>query len=392
MIASPADRPSIAAPAPSRRLRIAYVVHDYNRRFGHSRYVAELASRFKRDHDVHVFANTFEETDPEGLMYHHVPAWRANVMTTLLSFILPGTWMVRGAFDIVHDQGFCAFRRNVVTAHMCQEAWLRAMTRKAGRPPWRKWVFHSVAGWFERRTFAAGGARRFIAVSRRVADDLRRHYGCADRVRVIYHGVDAETFHPRNRAAWRAEVRRGIGVSEETVVALYVGDYQKGLAPAIRAAARIPGLHLLGVSRSPVELYQALIREEGVADRIRLMPATPNVERFYAAADLFVFPTFYDPFGLVATEAMASGLPVICSREAGAAELIEDGADGLIVPDPWDVAALAEPLRKLAADPELRRKLGEAARRKAESRTWDEAARQTMAVYREIVDEPGRAR
>jgi UDP-glucose:(heptosyl)LPS alpha-1,3-glucosyltransferase len=365
-------------------LRIAYVVHDYNRRFGHSRYVAELASRFKRDHEVHVFANTFEEAEPEGLAYHHVPAWRANVMTTLLTFMLPGTWMVRGAFDVIHAQGFCGLRQNVATAHMCQDAWLEAMTRNAGRPAWRKRVFHTVAGWCERRTFSAGGARRFIAVSRRVADDLRRHYGCEDGVRVIYHGVDAESFHPRNRTSWRAEVRRGIGVREDAVLALYVGDYQKGLAPAIRAAARIPGLHLAGVSRSPVEVYQALIREEGAADRIHLTPPTPHVERYYAAADLFVFPTFYDPFGLVATEAMASGLPVVCSREAGAAELIEDGIDGLIVNDPWDAAALAAALRRLASDPALRTRLGEAARRRVEAHTWDETALQTMAVYREI--------
>lgn len=145
------------SPAPPRRLRIAYVVHDYNRRFGHSRYVAELASRFKRDHDVHIFANTFEESDPHSLVYHHVPAWRLNIMATLLTFILPSTWMVRGAFDVIHAQGFCGLRQNVVTAHMCQVAWLDAMTRSSGRPAWRKRVYHSLAGWFERRTFAAGG-------------------------------------------------------------------------------------------------------------------------------------------------------------------------------------------------------------------------------------------
>jgi UDP-glucose:(heptosyl)LPS alpha-1,3-glucosyltransferase len=365
-------------------LRIAYIVHDYNRRYGHSRYVAELAGRFKRDHEVHIFANTFEEADPEGLTYHHVPAWRANVMTTLLTFILPGTWTVRRDFDIIHAQGFCGLRQNVVTAHMCQEAWLGAMTRNAGRPGWRKRVFHSTAGWFERRTYAAGGARRFIAVSRRVADDLRRHYGRTDGVRVIYHGVDAETFHPRNRAVWRAEVLRGIGLGEDAVVALYVGDYQKGLAPAIRAAAHVPGLHLVGVSRSPVEPYRAVIRREGVADRVHLTPPTPHVERFYAAADLFVFPTFYDPFGLVATEAMASGVPVVCSREAGAAELIEDGVEGLIVDEPWDAAALAAAMSRLASDPALRSRLGDASRRRAEAHTWDETARQTMAVYQEI--------
>ena len=78
------------------RLRIAFVVHDYNRHMGQSRYVAELASRFKRRHEVHVFANTFEDPDPVGITYHHVPAWRANALATILSFVLPATALVRG--------------------------------------------------------------------------------------------------------------------------------------------------------------------------------------------------------------------------------------------------------------------------------------------------------
>ena len=248
-----------------------------------------------------------------------------------------------------------------MTAHMCQDAWLDAMTRYTGRPAWRKRAFHSLAGWFERRLFGDGGrgsSSPFPGTSRMTSGAAM----AGDGVRVIYHGVDTEVFHPRNRAVWRPEVRRQIGVTEETLLALYVGDYQKGLTPAIQATARVPGLHLVGVGPSPVEPYQKLIRGEKVADRIHLMPATRNVERYYAAADFLVFPTFYDPFGLVATEAMASGLPVVCSAAAGAAELITDGVNGLVVQEPWNPDVLCELLRRLAADPALRRRLGEAAR------------------------------
>ena len=99
------------------------------------------------------------------------------------------------------------------------------------------------------------------------------------------------------------------------------------MAPAIRDGARA---WIASYRRIPVsdESYQTLIREAGAADRIHLTPAASQVERYYAAADLFLFPTFYDAFGLVVTEALASGLPVVCSREAGAAELIEDGLRG----------------------------------------------------------------
>jgi UDP-glucose:(heptosyl)LPS alpha-1,3-glucosyltransferase len=367
-------------------LRIAFVVHDYNRMYGHSRYVAELAARFKRDHDVHVFANTVQEPDPSGLTFHHVPASRRNVMTTLLSFALPATWMVNGPYDIVHSQGFCGLRQNVVTAHMCHRAWRAATAHHTGPMGWRKRLFYAVADRFDRYTFSRARARRLIVVSGRLGADVRRHHGRTAGVRIIHHGVDTETFHPRNRALWRAAIRSQLGLSDDTPLALYVGDYQKALPAAVRGVARVPGLHLVAVSRSPVEPYLALIRTEGVEDRVHLVPGTPNVERYYAAADLFAFPTFYDTFGLVATEAMASGLPVVCSAEAGAAEVIRDGEDGVIVRDPWDPEALARALRKLVADPHLRHRLGAAARHRAEQLTWDEVARQTLAVYREITD------
>ncbi len=222
-------------------------------------------------------------------------------------------------------------------------------------------------------------------------EDLRRHYGREDGVRVIHHGVDTETFHPRNRAAWRSAVRDRIGLSDDACVALYVGDCQKALPAAVRALARAPGVHLVAVSGSASGPYRPLIAREGVSDRVHLLPATGRVERYYAAADLFVFPTFYDSFGLVATEAMASGLPVVCSRAAGAAELIEDGVNGLLVRDAWDAAALADAVRRLAADPALRRRLGEAARRSIEPYTWDEVARRTLEVYGEVVAPPEQA-
>jgi UDP-glucose:(heptosyl)LPS alpha-1,3-glucosyltransferase len=348
-----------------------------------------LASRFRRDHEVHVFANRFEEPDPAGLTYHHVPAWRRSALASIVSFVLPATLMVSRGFDIVHAQGLCGLRQNVVTAHICQGAWYDAMVRNAGPPGWRKRLFHGVVSRLERLAFRPGAARRFIAVSRRAQHDLAAHYGCKDRVRVIPHGVDTHTFHPRNRARWRQEVRRELGLSEGDVVALYVGDLQKAAPAAVRAVARVSGVRLVTVSRSPADPYRALAREGGAGDRVHFLPPTRQVERYYAAADLFLFPTFYDTFGLVVTEAMASGLPAVASRAAGAAELIDHGEDGLLVDGPWDTAALAEAVGRLAGDSGLRRRLGEAARRKAEQYTWDVTARQTMAVYQEVVAERG---
>ena len=152
-------------PASDRRLRIAFVVHDYNRHMGHSRYVAELASRFKGDHEVHVFANTFDEPDPVGITYHHVPAWRANALASILSFVLPATAMVRGRFDIVHAQGLCGLRHNVATAHFCQPGWYDALVRANGALTWRQSLSRALITPLERLALAKRSTRRVIAIS-----------------------------------------------------------------------------------------------------------------------------------------------------------------------------------------------------------------------------------
>jgi UDP-glucose:(heptosyl)LPS alpha-1,3-glucosyltransferase len=372
-----------AATAP-RPLRIAYVVHDYNRHLGHSRYVAELATRYKQAHEVHVYANTFDEPDPQGLTFHRVPAWRTFALTSCLSFIVPATLRVRGDYDIVHAQGLCGLRHNVATAHFCQPAWYGALERVNGRLTWKQWLVNSLITPWERRALCRRGTLRVIAISERMRDDLATYYRRADGVRLIYHGVDLETFHPRNRAHYRAEVRAALKLAPENCLALFVGNLQKGAAAAIRAVARVPEVRLLIVSGSDTTADQAVAQAENVADRVIFQAHSKQVERYYAAADVFVFPTLYEPYGMVISEAMAAGLPVITPRSAGAAELITHGASGWLTDSPWDVDQIAAGLRTLAADAPRRTQMGAAARISVEDYTWDRVAEETMAVYREI--------
>jgi UDP-glucose:(heptosyl)LPS alpha-1,3-glucosyltransferase len=366
------------------------VVHDYHRFGGHSRYVVELACRFRRDHDVHVFTNSVDDRDKDGITFHHVPAWRHNALTTVLSFIVPGTLAIRGRFDIVHAQGLCGLRQNVITAHICQPAWFDAADRYGGQAGWRKRVFRAVVGRLEQFGLRPASAVRFIAPSTRVKDDLAAYYRLTERVRVIHHGIDTETFHPRNRARWRDSVRGELGLTPSDCAALYVGDLQKAMPAAVRTLTHVPEVKLIVVSRSDPALYAALAQAEGVAERVRFVAATTEVARYYAAADLFLFPSYYDAFGMVVTEAMASGLPVVASRAAGAGELVAHNESGWLTADAWDPRQIAEPVRMLAADPALRERMGAAARVAVEMHTWDRVAEETMAVYREVVAEKGR--
>jgi UDP-glucose:(heptosyl)LPS alpha-1,3-glucosyltransferase len=370
---------------PGDRLRIAYVVHDYHRRGGHSRYVAELATRFRNDHDIHIYANRFDESDSDRLHFIHVPAIRSSALSTVLSFFLPATLLLKTGYDIVHSQGFCGWQQDITTCHFIQEAWFEHLrVAQNGVLNWRQKLVKYSLRWLERSAFRSS-TRRVIAISKMIQNDLATYFHRRRGVEVIYHGVDLETFHPRNRPIWRETIRRELNVPEETCLAIFVGNPDKGAAPAIRAIAGVPNLILAIVSGADYRRYRELAAELNVTDRVRFCHATPHVQRYYAAADLFVFPTVYDPYGMVISEAMASGLPVITSATAGASELIESGVEGFVISPAWDVEQIRETIARLVQDTALRERVGSAARSKIEAYHWDAVAERTMQLYREIV-------
>jgi UDP-glucose:(heptosyl)LPS alpha-1,3-glucosyltransferase len=362
------------------RLKIAFVVHDYNRVLGHSRYVAELAERFAQQHEVHVFANRFEAL-PDGIVAHRVPALRFSALATIFSFVVPASMMVGRAFDVVHAQGLTVFNPDVVTAHISNARWLEGRRLLEGdNLSWRERVFAALVIPAERRSLSDDRATA-IAISAALRDDLASAYGRSAETVVIPHGVDQRQFHPGVRARFRQPVREELGLPADAPVFLFVGDLRKGVESAIRALALVPGAHLLAASRTAPDPYREIARSCGVDERVMLLPATDRIERYYAAADVLVLPTPYDAFGMVITEAMACGLPVITTPLAGAAELLVDGVHGRIVSSPTDVARLGEAMRSLAVDADARERMGGAAAALMREHTWDRVADRTLAVY-----------
>ncbi len=366
-------------------MKIAFLVHDYHRAGGHSRYVAELATRFAKDHEVHVFANRIEPAGASNITFHTVPAWRANALTTVLSFALPATLQVGPGFDIIHSQGFCGFRGNVFTSHICNRAWHLALEKLGGGVTFRENVFNTIAGALEYWVYHYADRSAVVAISQRVAHDLVRYYGCPAPIEVIYHGVDLQLFSPATAQRWRSEMRRHFGLPTDEPVFLYVGDLRKGAGRCIQALAQSPNGHLLLVSRSAQEPFRRMAEESGVGERVHLAGFTNHIERVYAAADAFVFPTPYDAFAMVILEAMATGLPVIASREAGASELIRHEVNGLLLDDTSSVTELARLMRFLAEDSSRARRLGCTAHQSVETMSWDDVAEKTMRVYQQFL-------
>lgn len=260
----------------------------------------------------------------------------------------------------------------------CHRAYLEAL----GVPASRR-LHHRVMLALERRVFAR--TPEIVAISRAGRDEIVRLYGVPTaRLSVVYNGVDLERFHPRLREAHRAAARAEAGLSRETWVLLFAGSgfERKGLDVAMRALAALDdrGSRLVVIGRGDAARYRALAHEAGIADRIVWLGVRPDIERWYAAADVLVLPTRYEPFGNVHLEALAAGLPVVTSRVAGGAEVI-DARCGAAV-DPRAAEEFAEAVARLRARPGA--EVRTAARAAAEPFTFSRQVAELERVYKRV--------
>ena len=244
-------------------------------------------------------------------------------------------------------------------------------------------VHHAVTLALERRVFAR--TPQIVAISRRSADDIARHYAVPPpRLSVVHNGVDLERFHPALRARHRDAARADADVPATAYAMLFAGSgfERKGLSTAIRALAHLGdgGARLLVLGRGDAAPYRRLAGELGVAGRVVWLGARPDIERWYAAADVLVLPTRYEPFGNVHLEALASGLPVVTSAVAGGAEVVDDRCGAVVASD--DAAGFAAALEKLRGRNAA--ELRDAARAAAEPLTFARQVQALEEVYRRL--------
>lgn len=234
--------------------------------------------------------------------------------------------------------------------------WLDLRSRARGVPPWLTFIspWHRYTLAAEAAMFRHPNLRAVICNSRMVKDDIAQRFGTpAEKLNVIYNGVDLEHFHPRLRAEHRAAVRAALGIDAATPIILFVGSgfERKGVPRLLPALAHMKRrdavLLVVGRDRKQRDM-QALAARLGVAERVRFLGGQKDVRPFYGAADCFALPTLYDPMPNAALEALACGLPVVTSTTCGAAELIQPNINGRIVAA-LDADALAHSLDAVLA-------------------------------------------
>lgn len=252
-------------------------------------------------------------------------------------------------------------------------------------------------------------AERIVATSPQEQEHMRSWVSSKGQINIIPCGTDIERFGRLNKTAARARLRNdpqavkdGLKFEPQDKIIMYIGrfDRRKGIETLVRAVRNSklfdsPNLKLIvaGGSRPGQSDGKERERIENIVDELGMrhlafFPGRLSQEDlpiYYSAADVCVVPSHYEPFGLVAIEAMASGTPVVASDVGGLQFTVVPEETGLLAP-PQDVEAFRVAIDRIISDSQWRDKLGQAGRKRVETKfSWDGVAHQLSDLYAEIL-------
>jgi UDP-glucose:(heptosyl)LPS alpha-1,3-glucosyltransferase len=389
-------------------LRLAVASPFVDRRHGTERAVAELIERLSEKFgcEIELYAQRVDDFALSGtgtgsiqqegrIHWRRVPSLPGPHLLRFAGWYLFNFWRrqwdrrARGArFDRVFSPGINCSDANVILVHAVFHR-LEELQRNSARGGFRglhRRLYYGMLCFLERRIYTRKNVT-LAAVSRHTAVQLKRYFGRSD-VTVIPDGVDTQQFRPGARLAQREGTRDRWRLSRNDRALLLVGNdwRNKGLDTLLQATALCKELpiRLLIVGQDDPGHFAARVDELGLAKCVEFAPPSPDILPFYAAADIVVAPSLEDSFNLPALEAMACGLPVIVSPEAGISEWVTHGQDAVLLKNPKDARELAEAIRGLANDPGLAARIGENAVRTASTLTWDRHAEAVFQLLSQI--------
>jgi glycosyltransferase involved in cell wall biosynthesis len=262
---------------------------------------------------------------------------------------LYGTWRrlygSRRLPAVIHATCGTYFGANVISVHFVSAVWT-AMQIKLGLRSAKEVVKFAIGLpvlLFERLSWWSPTVQKILAVSESTAADVRKRAPIGREIEVLPNSYDETRFHPGVRARYRDSTRTTLGLSPAETAFIFVsqGHYErKGFWLALAALSRLRkagrhGLRLIVVGGTPKALESLRKRlDVEVADWrqwLFLAGTQREVERYFAAADAFIFPSYYESYALVALEAAAIGLPLLITPFAGSEMTIRDGVNGMLL-------------------------------------------------------------
>jgi len=383
-------------------MKIALNIYKYlPKKGGGEGYLVNFANQLvERGHEVHIYASKWESNNNK-IHYHTIPSIRYPKFLKDISFVINSyNNMAKNDYDIVHVVGR-ALGMNVFNPHCgVEKAWLKQNFLSINCPVFR--ILKHITGffsfrqnfilWLDRKQYTGKGISRIIAISDMIKNDIIKYHNIdPQKIDVVYNGVDLRRFNPDNKNKYRTVVRKKLSLGEEFVILYISNNFRlKGLFTLIKALGELKKsrkvFKVLIIGRGNETPYRKLAKRLDCLENLIFLGHVGEIEKYYAASDLYVHPTFYDSCSLVVTESLASGLPVITTIYDGASGVMEDGKEGFVMRSPADYVALAEKISLFFND-ELRQKASIAAREKAEKYPAEKNCEEIIEIYNEVVAE-----
>lgn len=380
-------------------VKIAQVVRHYNKTSGISKVVANLSeSLFTLGHEIHVFSNTWNNYGHTGIVFHKVPIIKLNFPFEVSTFNYFSHLLVKpNDFDVVNNHSDSTVF-GIYTAHSCHGFRWKGIIKDKEKLQRKennctsldRYLIRMEEGIFLKRKY-----KKIIAVSNYVKRQIIETYAVpVEDIAVVHNGMNLEDFKI-DKITMRNRIRKKHVIAADDIVLFFAGyDFKlKGLDVIFDAIPFIsnPNIKLVVVGRDRAgdhitRQFIDIARERGFRNKVLFVGPQSNIMDYFAASDIFVFPTKSDSCAMVELEAMASGLPQIISGPYinGAAELMQDGRECFILNNN-DPRELAQKIDMLVSNDVLRKKMSEMALVTIKEYSLEKVSQRILEVYKKTL-------
>jgi len=341
-----------------KKLKILFVSHEldpYSN--GESKFIYNCAFYFlRKGNEVHLLAyGAHKDILEKGAIFNKIPRIiKRPVLFKTLFFILYISFKFKKKkYDLIHISGpVYPFPHHINTCQFVHSAYKRYI-RHINFPILRKIYYilnYNIGSFIEKVVYKK--SKKIIAVSNKIKRELIRYVKVKpERIEVIYNGVDPEEF-PFKKGYEKEKLIRENDFLKGKLIFLFAGDIRsnrKGIESLIRAFKNVrEDISLIVLGDPKTSPYPKLVKKLNLEDKVKFLGFKKNISFYYRAADFFVFPTYYEPFGIVILESLSSGTPVLASdkRFCGGTELIKEGFNGFIIKNPFKIKEIEKTIKK----------------------------------------------
>lgn len=371
--------------------KVAICARDFRKKTGMGMIIYEHIKYFKQNGiDVTMIAEKMDEEELDLLGVKRIKLFKFPFGKYLSRYVFAKKaqrLIQKKSFDLVIGHGD-TFEQDVLFMHNMVEKAYEMIHGKSMQK------LTPVAR-IHRKIFETKRFRLIIANSELMKSDLVERFGIdANRIQVVYPGYDPDRFSVLDDVMQKNKTRQMLGVEEDELLIAMItsGNFKKrGLDIVVEALNLLDAKNrrfkflVVGKDKS-ISDYQQKAAAYGFEGKFLHRLPIADIEKYFQVIDIFVHPAYFEEFGLVVQEAMASGKPVLTSACVGASELIK-GSDRTILMDQPSAADLADKLSILISSPEERIRWSEISRRSVAASSWSANIDQTITAINTVMDE-----